>query len=171
VLFTGESEHTIDGKLRLAVPAKYRHQWDAQRDGGAWFCLPWPPDHLRLYTEAEFTRMSLEFQASLTPSTQLAELQSTLFSNAERLELDSAGRLSLPKRHVERVKLPVDVFVVGAGRRLEIYSKARWTQIADERWQKLQTTADNLDVQRSVGPLMSMTPLPGLSPPPGVGRG
>ena len=34
MLFTGTSEHTLDAKLRLAIPAKYRNQWNPERDGG-----------------------------------------------------------------------------------------------------------------------------------------
>ncbi len=40
--FTGYSEHTIDAKQRLAIPAKYRAQWDDKRDGTAWYGVPWP---------------------------------------------------------------------------------------------------------------------------------
>ena len=58
MLFTGYSEHSIDSKLRLAIPAKYRNQWDSVRDGNAWFCIPWPSGLLRLYTESQFNRLA-----------------------------------------------------------------------------------------------------------------
>ena len=47
MLFTGHSEHTIDAKLRLAIPAKYRNNLTPERDGLAWFCVPWPGGVLR----------------------------------------------------------------------------------------------------------------------------
>ena len=57
LLFIGTSEHSIDPKQRLAIPAKYRNQWDANKDGTAWVVIPWPGGILRLYTEADFDWM------------------------------------------------------------------------------------------------------------------
>jgi len=56
VLFTGHSLNSIDAKHRLSIPAKVRAQWKEERDGAAWYCVPWPGGILRLYTEAAFTQ-------------------------------------------------------------------------------------------------------------------
>ncbi len=126
MLFTGYSEHSIDSKLRLAIPAKYRNQWDSVRDGNAWFCIPWPTGRLRLYTETEFTRLAEGMGSTLIPDTETAELQASYFGFAERLEMDAAGRIAVPRKHVDLTGLTGDVVVVGVLDRLEVVSKEAW---------------------------------------------
>lgn len=128
MLFTGFSEHSIDAKQRLAVPAKYRNQWNAERDGSGWFCFPWATGQLRLYTEKAFERLAQpkDDDAKLAPDPDLALLKSRLFGITERLEMDSAGRLQIPKLHLELIGLTGDVAVVGAGDHLEIWDRATW---------------------------------------------
>jgi MraZ protein len=128
LLFTGYSEHTIDAKQRLAIPAKYRNRWSAERDGATWACLPWPSGHLRLYTEKYFESLSQPGRPTLTPDKDTAELETTLFSLVENIEMDSAGRIILPKRHMELAGLRGDVVVAGAGNRLEIHDLTRWRE-------------------------------------------
>ncbi len=137
MLFTGSSEHTVDAKLRLAVPAKYRNQWVAERDGGAWICVPWPTAHLRLYTEADFTKLADQAPSSLTPDKATADLEADFFSLAERLEMDSAGRINLPKHHIELTKLKSEVAVVGARNRLEIHDLTTWKATQKQRFESL----------------------------------
>lgn len=131
MLFTGSSEHTIDSKLRLAVPAKYRNLWSKERDGEAWFCFPWATGQLRLYTEARFTQLAQpkEDDSKLAPDPDLALLKSRLFGLSERLEMDSTGRIPIPKQHLEMIGLPgagSEIAVVGAGDHLEIWDRATW---------------------------------------------
>ncbi|MCC6319997.1 MAG: hypothetical protein IT438_00995 [Phycisphaerales bacterium] len=133
MLFTGFSEHTIDAKQRLAVPAKYRNQWDAERDGKAWFCFPWAGTvggggHLRLYTESSFTKLAqaTDDEAKLAPDPDLALLKTRLFGITERLEMDTAGRVQVPKLHMDVIGLTSEVAVVGAGDHLEVWERSSW---------------------------------------------
>lgn len=133
MLFTGFSEHSIDAKQRLAVPAKYRHQRSATGDSkdlvsASWFCFPWATGQLRLYPEDTFTRLaqSRDDDARLAPDPDLALLKSRLFGITERLDMDSAGRIQIPKLHMELIGLNNEVAVVGAGDHLEIWDRASW---------------------------------------------
>ncbi|MEO0511391.1 MAG: hypothetical protein AAF108_00635 [Planctomycetota bacterium] len=146
MLFTGYSEHSIDAKGRLSVPSKYRTNWDESRDGSAWFALPWPgdtPDEttIRLYTERGFERLADTWEDSLTPDPVEAELQSALFSLAERLELDAQGRLRIPAHQLELTGLSGPVVLVGARSRLEVRSRDEWLARKTDRFQKLNALA------------------------------
>jgi len=142
LLFTGLSNHAIDAKLRLAIPAKYRNQWDAARDGAAWYCIPWPTGHLRLYTEARFRDLAERREQTLTPGRNEAELEKVLFGFAERLEMDSAGRISIPRQHLELAKIGTEVVIVGAGVRLEVHDRAAWEAAKDDLFRKLPDLID-----------------------------
>lgn len=151
VLFIGSSELTIDAKQRLAIPAKYRSQWNEGIDGKAWICVPWPEGMLlRLYPEGGFERIANLQHAgreTLMPHADQAQLEAEFFSLAERVEPDSAGRLSLPKQHLELIGLPNEVVVIGAMDRLEVRGRDAWKQTEKERFQTIPRLAEKFTRQ------------------------
>lgn len=149
MLFVGNSDHTIDAKQRLAVPAKFRAGWDTKKDGTAWYCIPWPTGHLRLYTEGQFTEMAEAQQSTLTPAEEEAGLDTTMYGLAERLEMDSTGRITIPKSLLEMTGLTTEVVVVGARARLEVHDKARWAANLSERFKQLPDLISKINEKRS----------------------
>lgn len=143
VLFTYEYAHSIDDKYRLAIPAEYRHQWNEQRDGKAWFCVPWPgteagkTGHLRLYTEATFQQMSSCRPAVMFPDEQEADREASYYGFAIRLTMDKQGRITIPEKHLRLAGLGRDVVIVGAGSRLEVRDRASWIATEEERFRRL----------------------------------
>lgn len=134
MVFTGQSDHLIDAKGRLAIPAKYRkEEWGTGLPGSAWYCIPWPTGHLRLYTEATFTRLASMESGSLTPDEDVAELERLLYGSAERLESDAQGRVILPRTHQEETRIGTEVTVVGARDRIEVHGRAAWTAAMEQR--------------------------------------
>ncbi len=154
MLFSGHAELTIDGKGRLSVPAKYRNQWDPTRDGAAWMCIPWPGTGLRLYTEASFNRLSAEGfgEDRLLPGEDEGELEADLFGLAERIEMDSAGRISLPKLHMELTGLSTDVVVLGARNRLEVRDRAVWAASLKDRFTRLPELVKRIEASKNGSP-------------------
>jgi MraZ protein len=149
MLFTGYSENSIDAKQRLAIPAKYRNLWKPDRDGSAWVCIPWPTGHLRLYTENYFDAVGQTAKPTLTPDRDTAELEARLFSLAERIEMDSAGRIILPKSHLELAGLKADVAVLGAGNRLEIHDLSRWKSGATDGFRTLPELIERIQARNA----------------------
>lgn len=152
MLFTGHSEHTIDAKLRLAIPAKYRSQLDPKRDGEGWYSVPYPGGVVRIYTAARFEQLAESAPDSLTPGEDEAELDSALYGLAERLEMDSAGRITLPRRHLDLAGLTSsDVVVVGARNRLEVHDRARWLAGQQDRFARLPALVARIESKRARG--------------------
>lgn len=150
MLFTGLSELTIDPKQRLAIPAKYRNQWDEARDGKAWICVPWTTGGiLRLYTEKEFENLASKIPSTLVPGMQEAEFEALYFGYAERLEADSAGRITVPKAHLELTNLKSDVTMVGARNRLEVHDKAKWSLQAPGKFALLPLLMDKMNASKA----------------------
>lgn len=137
MLFTGQFEHTIDAKKRLAIPASIRSRWEPKKDGEAWYAVPWTGTIIRLYTETDFNARAASSELTLTPDEDEAELQATLFGLAHRTELDSAGRIRLPEEMLTMTGLPNEVVLIGAGDRLEIRSREQWEQSKSERLAQL----------------------------------
>lgn len=151
MLFTGHSEHSIDAKLRLAIPKKYRAQWDPARDGTAWYCVPWPGEGLRLYTEKTFEALAAQSEQSLTPDSDVGQLEASLFGFAERLTEDATGRIPLPKQHVELTKLGSKVVIVGARNRLEVRDHDTWMASQQSRFEGLPELVARIEAKKRQG--------------------
>jgi MraZ protein len=147
-LFTGHAEITIDAKSRLAIPARFRAVLDAQKDGVALYSVAWKPGRLLLFPEKAFEAMA-NYSASLTPSEDEADFDTDYFGQTERLEMDSAGRVTLPRVQLELTGLPPDVVVIGARTRLEVRDRQAWAQGRAERFRKLPDLAARLTQLRT----------------------
>lgn len=185
LLLTGQSEHTIDDKLRLAVASKHRSQVAKSlgEDHRGWFCVPWPGGILRLYPSPIFQELASQLDDTLMPVGDRAEMDAIFFSQAEELDADPQGRIKLPRKHLVRAGLlkegakdvggvggeaGIEVMVVGVRNRLEIYSIAAWNAREDERFTNLQVLAERVAMQRRDGAGPSSPPPP--PPPPHRGR-
>lgn len=158
MLFTGHSEHTIDAKLRLAVPAKYRNQWDVTRDGSAWYCVPWPDGSLRLFTERMFEHLSGQIASSVAPGPDVAAMEE-LFVYAERLTVDTQGRVAVPRTHLELIGLQpaegqdsIDVTIVGKRNRLEVRARQPFQDGFKEKFQRLSEVAARMEASPAATP-------------------
>ncbi len=136
MLFTGSSEHTIDDKKRLSIASKHRAL--LPQSVSAWYCIPWPSGVLRLYPEPTFLELANKWDDSLTPSDEQDQLVSTMFGFAERLEMDSAGRVRLPQKHLDLVGLGSEVVVLGAKRMLVITDQKQWQDGERQRFEDLR---------------------------------
>jgi MraZ protein len=147
VLLTGQYEHTIDAKGRVAIPADIRSRWEPQRDGGAWYAVPWVGGIIRLYSETTFQKRASELPSSFVQGENADDLQATLFGLAARLEPDNAGRVRLPDQQTSLTGLSSEVMIVGAGDRLEIHDRAAWKESCAKRLSELPNLMSRLSEQ------------------------
>lgn len=148
MLFTGHYEHTIDSKRRLAIPADIRSRWEAERDGAAWYALPWPGGIVRLYTEAVFKSKAADYWMSLTPDEDEADMLRTLFGLSARLEPDSAGRIRFPDETLELAGLGAEVALVGVRDYLEVWDRAAWRDSMKDRLERLGEQMRRVDSKK-----------------------
>ena len=147
MIFTGHAELTIDAKQRLAIPSKYRSLLKPERDGTAWCCVPWQNKSLMLFTEARFNELAEKRGGTLTPGAEQQVAESDFFGLTERLEMDSAGRIALPRLHLQLTKLGTDVVMIGSGRRLEVRDRQAWMDGLEDRFANLPALVKKLEEQ------------------------
>lgn len=156
MLFTGYAEIVIDPKGRLAIPAKFRTAEDSGStnseglpSGKVWRCMPFPGDTLRLFTEERFVeRFGGEDARPLAEDPDEADLETRMFSLTERLEIDSAGRIVIPKLHQQLARLETEVVVLGVRDHLEVKNRAAWKSNLESDFQQLRLLMDRVSSKR-----------------------
>ncbi|MBL8965103.1 MAG: hypothetical protein KF787_07665 [Phycisphaeraceae bacterium] len=150
MFFTGSSDITIDSKQRLAIPAKFRSQLDPERDT-AWYCVPWPGGILRLYSVTEYSSLTARWERTLIPGADQADLEAEIFGSTERLEMDSAGRITIPRPMLDMAGLGTEVVVIGALSRLEVRDREAWKAGRNERFARLPSVVEKIEPRRTAG--------------------
>lgn len=134
MLFTGEYEHTIDSKLRMAIPAEFRSHLEPDTLGSAFYLSPGPNGALWLWPERTFERLAGAMSSSLLPAEELMEFEELLYSQSRRLELDKAGRVRLHEQLLTEAGLGKQVVILGVKDHLELRDPEQWKM---QRQQKL----------------------------------
>ena len=125
--FLGEYEVTMDAKGRFLLPAAFKKQLtgDAANqfviNRGIETCLSLYPMQS---WEPIFSQVSMlnEFDP------KVRQFRRYFLNGATQVELDSAGRLLVPKTLMEYAGLEKDVVLVSAVNKIEIWDKARYTR-------------------------------------------
>jgi MraZ protein len=128
-MFLGEYEHTLDGKGRLAIPARFRSQMSrgAVLSKGMGSCLS-------LYTVEHWEQKSNELVARMD-SDELRDFERRIYPSASEVELDGQGRVVVPAKLRAYAKLETNVTIAGVRDHIEIWDR--------EIWQAYQESLEN----------------------------
>jgi MraZ protein len=138
-MLTGEYEHSIDPKKRLAIPAKLRGKLGDQLvvTRGLDQCLFVYP----LKTWEEIAAKLGTLPVGQEKNRGFVRL---LFSSASEVSLDSLGRILVPDNLKDYADLKKDVVIVGALNRLEIWDKERWATFRASAEKEIGNVAEKL---------------------------
>lgn len=126
-MFLGEYQHTLDAKGRLIIPAKFRESLGNKCVltlglDGCIFLFPLP----------EWEKLAKKI-ATLPLARKEARLFSRhFFSNASDVEMDKQGRIPIPTKLAELVKMEKDATVIGVSSRIEIWPTEKWNDFYDD---------------------------------------
>lgn len=133
MLFTGEYEHTIDAKQRVAVPSDIRAVLDPAVHGEGFYAAPGQNGALWIWPSRVFEELVNAMDASLLPEDEVMEFDDFFFSQAARLEIDSAGRVRLPERLLRGSGIEKTVTILGVRDHLELRDPAAWATLLEEK--------------------------------------
>jgi MraZ protein len=125
-MFLGRYEHNIDEKGRLTIPVRYRELLE----NGAYVTQGFDRN-LMVLDAPSFEKMYEHVnQMSMTDPTA-RQLKRFIFSSAERVDIDRAGRMLLPQFLREAARLNATAMIIGVGDYFEIWSPQNWAQQND----------------------------------------
>ncbi len=137
MIFTGEYEHAIDAKQRLAIPAEIRSILNPEIHGTGFFLAPGSNGALWLWPEKTFIKMAEALEQTLLPEDELQEFQELFFSQASRQELDKTGRIRLPERLLRWGKLEQKIMILGIKDHLELRDASLWASMRQDKLDRL----------------------------------
>ena len=121
--FTGRFEHSLDAKNRLTVPAKFRAALS-----GTVYVVRGADPCVSIYPEAVYAEMARQSVAGMNPlSAQARQARRFFYSQADEIELDGAGRVTLQPRHLEHAQITGrETVIAGSGDCLEVWDRTAW---------------------------------------------
>lgn len=119
--FVGSSQHFVDGKGRVVVPAKFREPFRS----GAVLC-PYESGCLALWTEDGFAALTQRLQERLSDSSERRNVLRVWSSRAEEVTLDGQHRLLLTAPLRGFAGIGDTVLFSGAIDHVELWDPARW---------------------------------------------
>lgn len=122
-MFMGEYSHIIDAKGRLIVPSKFRELL------GDEFVLTKGLDGcLSIYPMDEWKAFEEKLKALPLTNKNARTFSRFFVAGATACELDKQGRILVPATLREFAGLEKDVILTGNITRIEIWSKAKWSE-------------------------------------------
>lgn len=140
MLLTGVFGRSIDEKLRVAIPKRLREALGEDRR--EIYVAPGTDQSLALYTEEAFARLA-DRLAQVSPTREEVRTFNRLFyARAQRVEVDSQGRVRIPPELAELAGLDKEVMLLGVQDHVEIWAADRWRSYLAERQGQYDTIAE-----------------------------
>lgn len=142
ILFlSGEHQHGLDDKRRLALPARLRHLVRRFVMARGW------EGCLSLYTEAEWKKLLLKLDGlPVSNKVHARAFKRLLISGAICLDVDGQGRLLVPESLGRYAGIRKEVTVVGMENRIELWSSERWEQYKKRAEKSASLIASEIDL-------------------------
>jgi MraZ protein len=121
-MFLGQYSHSLDTKGRLTIPSRFR---ELLVSDGAYITNGFD-NNLMLLTEPFFQQVSERVKRMSMTEPNARLLKRLIFSSAERVEVDKAGRILIPDFLRKAAGLDGEAVIVGAGDYIEVWEPGRW---------------------------------------------
>ncbi len=136
-MFLGRFYHSLDEKGRITIPARYRETLSESAVIVQGF-----EQNLIVFTAEDFNQYSAAINQTRLNDANARAMRRLIFSGAEELDVDKAGRILIPQYLRDFAGLVNEVVFVGAGDQFEIWALDEW------RKQEEQLKDAELNAQR-----------------------
>ena len=122
--FRGRSEHTLDGKGRLSIPARFRDVLRKQSDER--LVITPSQKYLKVYPLPQWIDIEIQLMEQLKVQPELKKMVEWTIESAVECSLDKQGRILLPPLLREECNIGKDVVVSGAIKFFKVLGKETW---------------------------------------------
>jgi MraZ protein len=141
-MFRGRFEHTIDGKGRVSIPAKFRELLAEKYDDR--LVLTNFDRCLVSYPFEEWQVLEEKVSSLSMIKKEVKAFQRFFISGAAEVPIDKLGRILVPPTLREYAQLERNVVFAGLGKKFEIWSKERWQEEIKRSQEDFESMSDAL---------------------------
>ena len=122
--FIGNIDAKADNKGRLFVPALYRKSLEKSGEDALYLKLDAVSKCVKLYPGSVWKKIDAEFKGNLNLWDKgNLKLYRQFTSQVDQVELDSAGRVLIQKRYLDKIEVETEAVFVGIGEYFEIWNR------------------------------------------------
>ena len=137
-MFKGIHNINLDGKGRLTMPTKYRNTISDQSSNNMVVTIDSEEKCLLLYPATIFSNIERKINDLPSFTKNHRRIQRLIIGHAEDLELDSSGRILLPKPLRLVAEMSKKITLIGQGEKFEIWSDDIWNNRVN-KWRSEET--------------------------------
>ena len=125
-MFMGKYQNSIDAKIRMIVPSKYREElgYKCVLTKGIDKCL-------YIYPMSEWERFMTKLSALPSSDMNARAFVRHFYANAVECEVDRQGRLTIPQELRDYAGIDKELVTIGILDKIEIWSRAEWENAED----------------------------------------
>ena len=138
-MFLGDHQHTLDAKGRVSLPAKFRADMT-----GRLMLVRGMEGCLYVYPSDAHAKFLEKLGQGNDFDPGIRTLRRFFAAGTSEVELDSAGRISIPQHMREHAKLEKEVSVIGNFDRIEIWDSVAWANYNDQAAESIESIASDL---------------------------
>lgn len=138
-MFSGMSNHSVDSKGRIVLPAKFREELGES----FYIARGFGNDCIQAMSKEQFDSISERIQE--LPVKKAMALQYSFTATAVEVSPNASGRVMLPQALREFAEIEGDALVIGMDNRIEIWSAKRFEEFIESQ---KDTIAEALDMLR-----------------------
>ncbi len=122
----------MDTKNRFAVPKRLREELGGE-ELERMFVAPGTESALNLYSTSAFEKLADRVAAQSPTRADIRDYMRLFYGRAERVDLDSQGRIRIPERLVSFAHLKKDVVLIGVHDHVEVWDAETWHQYLEKK--------------------------------------
>jgi len=124
----GQSQHSIDAKWRISLPARFRDTSGSSGDARFVLTAALFDPCLHLYPLRAWEQLEEKIAALPSMDPNVVRFRRLYVSAACECEADKHGRVLVPLHLREKAKLDKEALWAGMGRHLELWSTEEWQE-------------------------------------------
>lgn len=124
----GSFTHKLDSKGRMVLPARFRDEMGSAviaTIGTNRRCIA-------VRSGEEWERFDARLKAEYEANSKIGPVRTVILGYANAIDIDSAGRILVPQELRNRLKIGVEVSVIGSGDHIQIWDTRSWNEWCDE---------------------------------------
>lgn len=130
-MFRGINKVSLDGKSRMALPARLRESLQQASLGKAVLTIDIHEKCLMLYPLPEWEKVQASLSGLANVRREVRTVQRLLIGHATDLELDAQGRVLIPRLLRDFAGLDKKLILLGQGNKIEIWNETQWSERLD----------------------------------------